>query len=288
MLRIHSNTPDPAHYGATSMGTDLDASKRYPDMSALYDRYATLPEIAVNTSHQVDESEQIMGWRPRIVSGTPYKSYQIVRGRPEHLSTELDAGLPVFRAVLSMEMPVNAGVGLHQVFKNALQRRLRRRETGLATIWWRGDTPSWLSSQSAVPMMPNVYPAPVDKSILPSEIVQRFSEIAQREDNWDGLGSLKPKEISRERAQHILEKLFYFVISKKKEDLWFTPFISSDEEGYVTVEWTGGKRELHLRIEENEIEYVTLEKINTTRKMGGDTISGDDCFETWKWLINEQ
>ena len=272
------------------MGTDLDATKRYLEKSTLLDRYATLPEIAVNTSHQIDESERIMGLRPRTVSGTSNKSYPIVvtRARPEHPSTELDAGLPVLPAEVFMEKPVNARVGSYQLIKNALQRKLRRRETGLATIWWGGDTPSQLFPQNAISIIASVYPAPVDKSILSSEIAQRLNDIAQREDNWDGLGSLKPKEISLERTQHIMEKLLDSVISERKEDVWFSPFISSDEDGYVTVEWTGGKRELHLRIEENEIECITLEKINTTRKMGGDTIPGDDCFETWKWLINEQ
>ena len=125
-----------------------------------------------------------------------------------------------------------------------------------------------------------------DKNAIWDEILERFNEIAQREDNWDGLGSLKPNRISLDRTEHIMMKLLDSVISNGVE--WTEPYICSDEGGYVTVEWTGGKRQLSLRIEEDEVEYITLERINTKRKMGGDTIRGDDCFEIWKWLINEQ
>ena len=124
------------------------------------------------------------------------------------------------------------------------------------------------------------------KNIILGEMLERLDVIAQREDNWDGLGSLKPNKISLDRADCIMVKLLDSVISNRYE--WIDPYICSDEDGYVTVEWTGGKRQLYLRIEEGEVEYITLERINTKRKMGGDTIRGDDCFEIWKWLINEQ
>ena len=124
------------------------------------------------------------------------------------------------------------------------------------------------------------------KNIILGEMLERLDVIAQRADNWDGLGSLKPNKISLDRADCIMMKLLDSVISNGVE--WTEPYICSDEDGYVTVEWTGGKRQLYLRIEEDEVEYITLERINTKRKMGGDTIRGDDCFEIWKWLINEQ
>ena len=126
----------------------------------------------------------------------------------------------------------------------------------------------------------------VYKDIILGKFSERFDVVAQREDNWDGLGSLKPNKISLDRADCIMMKLLDSVISNRYE--WRDPYICSDEDGYITVEWTGGKRQLYLRIEEDEVEYITLERINTKRKMGGDTIRGDDCFEIWKWLINEQ
>ena len=123
------------------------------------------------------------------------------------------------------------------------------------------------------------------KNIILGEIFTRLEVIAQREDDWDGLGSMKPNEISLDRAGHIMVKLFDSIISD--EDEWIEPYICSDENGYITVEWYGNERELHLRIEEREVEYIEIE-IDTEMRAHVDTISGDDCFALWKWLINEQ
>ena len=81
-------------------------------------------------------------------------------------------------------------------------------------------------------------------------------------------------------------KLLDSVISNRYK--WKKPYICSDEDGYITVEWYGDERELHLRIEEDEIEYTHLESIDTKMKAHVDTNGGDDCFALWKWLINEQ
>lgn len=128
---------------------------------------------------------------------------------------------------------------------------------------------------------------PTGKSVNLSEISQRLADIAQREDDWDGLESLKPNEISLNRARYIMEKLLNSVFSEGKGELWFAPYICSDEDGYITVEWYGEERQLHLHIEEEEVEYITLEKTNTKREMDGDTLPSDDCFELWKWLISD-
>ena len=128
---------------------------------------------------------------------------------------------------------------------------------------------------------------PTDKRANLSEISQRLADVAQREDDWDGLESLKPNEISLNRARYIMEKLLNSVFFEGKGELWVAPYICSDEDGYITVEWYGEERQLHLHIEEEEVEYITLEKTDTKRKTGGDTLPSDDCFELWKWLINE-
>ena len=124
------------------------------------------------------------------------------------------------------------------------------------------------------------------KNPIWTEMLKRFDVIAQRGDNWDGLESLKPKDISLVRAKCIMEKLLDSIISSRDE--WIEPYICSDEDGYITVEWYGDERELHLRIEENEIEYIQIENIDTKTKAHVDTIDGDNCFVFWKWFINEQ
>ena len=44
------------------------------------------------------------------------------------------------------------------------------------------------------------------KNIILGEILERLNVIAQREDNWDGLGSMKPISISLDRTKHIMDK----------------------------------------------------------------------------------
>ena len=124
------------------------------------------------------------------------------------------------------------------------------------------------------------------KNIILGEMFARLEVIAQREDDWDGLGSMKPNKISLDRAEHIMMKLLDSIISD--EDEWIEPYICSDENGYITIEWYGNERELHLRIEEREVEYIEIESIDTEMRAHVDTISGDDCSVLWKWLINEQ
>lgn len=123
------------------------------------------------------------------------------------------------------------------------------------------------------------------KNALLDEMLERLNAIAQREDNWDGLGSMKPNNINLYRAKYVMMKLLNSVIANG--DKWIEPYICSDEDGYITVEWYGDERELHLRIEEDEVEYTELESINSKIKTHVNTVDGEDCFALWKWLINE-
>lgn len=125
------------------------------------------------------------------------------------------------------------------------------------------------------------------KSIIWTEIEERFNEIAQREYDWDALESLKPKEESLVRAKRLIEKLLDDILSAGY--LWNTckPLISSDEDGYITVRWRGGGKRLQLRIEEDEVRYIKLWKEHNKRKMHTDRTRSDNCFEIWEWLIND-
>ena len=140
--------------------------------------------------------------------------------------------------------------------------------------------PSTLNTE---PLTANVDLEHTDKSMLLSKISERLAVIAQREDNWDGHESKKPIELSLDRAKRLMEKLLDTVISGGHS--WLAPFISSDEDGYITVEWYGKERQLHLRIEEDEVEYIKLQRTNTQREVHVEAIRSDDCFALWKWLI---
>ena len=116
------------------------------------------------------------------------------------------------------------------------------------------------------------------------EILERLDILAQREDNWDGYDSKKPTKLTLNHARHLIEELFDSIAASGH--LWLTPFISSDEDGYVTAEWYKGERELHLQIEENETEYIQVWGINIDTEMHVDFLSCDDYLTLWEWLLD--
>ena len=68
---------------------------------------------------------------------------------------------------------------------------------------------------------------------------------------------------------------------------WITPFISSDEDGYITAEWYEEERELHIQIRENEAEYLQVWGINIDLEMSEGFLSRDNYLTLWKWLLHE-
>ncbi len=114
------------------------------------------------------------------------------------------------------------------------------------------------------------------------KLSERFDVLAQREDNWDGYDSKKPTELTLVHAKSLIEDFFDSIISAGHS--WLTPFISSDESGYVTVEWSEEKRRLHIQIGENESEYIQVWGINIDTEMREDFLRRDDYLTLWEWL----
>ncbi len=116
------------------------------------------------------------------------------------------------------------------------------------------------------------------------EILARFNVLAQREDNWDGYESKKPTQLTLVHAKLIIEELLASIISAGHQLL--TPFISSDENGYITAEWYEGERELHLLIGENEAEYLQVWGTNIDTEMREGFLSCDNYLALWEWLFH--
>ena len=116
------------------------------------------------------------------------------------------------------------------------------------------------------------------------EILDRFDVLSQREDNWDGYESKKPTELTLDHAKFIILDLLDTVIST--EHSWITPFISSDEDGCVTVEWYEEERELHIQIGENEAEYLQVWGTNIDTDMDEGFLSRDNYLTLWEWLFH--
>ena len=118
------------------------------------------------------------------------------------------------------------------------------------------------------------------------EILDRFDVLAQREDNWDGYESKKPTASTIVHAKNLMAEFLDAIVSAGYS--WLTPFISSDEDGYITIEWHKGERELHFDIEENEVEYTKLWGPNTDMKIHSDLLNRDDYLTLWEWLLLEK
>ena len=116
------------------------------------------------------------------------------------------------------------------------------------------------------------------------EISERFDVIAQREDNWDGYESKKPTQPTLDHAKYLMEEFFDTIISMKHP--WITPFISSNEDGYITAEWYEEERELHILIRESEAEYLQVWGINIYTEMHEDFLNRDDYLKLWEWLLH--
>ena len=118
------------------------------------------------------------------------------------------------------------------------------------------------------------------------QLSERFDVLAHREDNWDGYDSKKPTKKTLVRAENLIIELFNSIISAGHP--WLTPFITSDEDGYVTVEWYEDERELHLLIGENEAEYLQVWGINIDTEMHIDFLNRADYLLLWEWLVAYQ
>ena len=116
------------------------------------------------------------------------------------------------------------------------------------------------------------------------EILDRFDVLAQREDNWDRYESKKPNQLTLDHAKFLMVDLLDTIISA--EYSWITPFISSDENGYVTVEWYEEERELHIQIRENDAEYLQVWGINIDSDMSEGFLNRDNYLMLWEWLLH--
>ena len=122
------------------------------------------------------------------------------------------------------------------------------------------------------------------KFVVLRDMSERFDVIDQREDNWDGYESKSPNKLSLNNARQFMNEFVDAIISEG--DMPLTPsLISSDEDGHITVEWHGEGRQLHLQIEEDEIDYIQVWGPNIDTEMHVDTLHSKDYLTLWKWLI---
>ena len=111
---------------------------------------------------------------------------------------------------------------------------------------------------------------------------QKLRQISYRLANWDDKGSLKPNPIALSKTHIILENFLNAIIESGR--IWRTPFISSDEDGHITLEWENGLHELHIEISENTEEYLKIWGINIEHEMHLGFLQPSEYVDLWDWL----
>ena len=72
----------------------------------------------------------------------------------------------------------------------------------------------------------------------------------------------------------------YDVVVIAEDRPWHTPFISYDQDGYITLVWRNGTHELYLEVTEGEIQYVKVWGINIDSEMDAGVPSRDNYLNT--------
>lgn len=121
------------------------------------------------------------------------------------------------------------------------------------------------------------------KDCVIRKISDRLEFIAQRADDWNERGSKAPNKDALASASKVLAELYDLV--EVKQLLWLNPFISSDEDGLITVVWHGNNHTLHLNIDVNEIEYIKVWRESPKTYLDAGVFNNDNRLNLWEWLI---
>ena len=120
-----------------------------------------------------------------------------------------------------------------------------------------------------------------------TKIVKRIDAISERPENWDEFGAEAPNKIAVSNSKKIIKDWISKVIYSGYT--WKIPYISSDEEGFITLEWYNGDRQLHIEIGDIDSEYIKFERTDTGSKITDGVLDSDIFFSLWKWVFyNEQ
>lgn len=115
------------------------------------------------------------------------------------------------------------------------------------------------------------------------ETEKKIVELSTWPDGWDDDEAPRPDPISVRRARSWAEELYRDLSA----GLWIDPHISADEGGEVSFEWWKGRRKLSVYISADAIEYVKVEKADSSVKMEDGFIESlQERRHLWNWLIS--
>ena len=126
------------------------------------------------------------------------------------------------------------------------------------------------------------------KNAVWTEILEQLDTLVRWREEWaedeNQHEPEKPSELALSNAKKVVKELLSAVLSEGKEVL--APFISYDQDGYITFEWRNRKHELYLEITEDKIQYVTVWGINIDSEMDAGVPSKDNYLMLWEWLLD--
>ncbi len=125
---------------------------------------------------------------------------------------------------------------------------------------------------------------------LVTNFPNRFPETARRivdlmtwPEGWNGYDAPKPNPASVRHALLWAEDLYRDLSA----GLWIDPHISADEDGEATFEWWKGQKKLTVYVTSKEVEYIKVEKVNSSLEMEDGFIeTPKDRRMLWNWLLS--
>ena len=157
-------------------------------------------------------------------------------------------------------------------------------EEDAAIIPWSDNRVFFPRPSGAVSSTGNADLRHVYKNIILGKFSEKFDIVARREDNWNEREFKKPRDLALANAQQIVTEILDTVIDANLP--LRTPFVSSNEDGNVTIVWYKGEHELHLEMTDDNAEYVRVWGINIDSEMDAGVPSKDNYLTLWDWLLH--
>ncbi len=115
------------------------------------------------------------------------------------------------------------------------------------------------------------------------ETERKIADLMTWPEGWDGYDAPKPNPASVRRARSWAEELYRDLSA----GLWIEPHVSADDGGEVSFEWWKGRKKLTVYISPKAVEYIKVEKVDSSVKMEDGLIEAPKKRrELWNWLTS--
>ena len=140
-----------------------------------------------------------------------------------------------------------------------------------------------------------------ERKLILDNIFSKLHAISNRKFDWDDNRSAAIKANSLQNAEKIIPNMFECILQHynyRTQNGWIEPYISSDEDGDVTLRWSIGNKRLYMVISDDSINYLKVSgnDINAEMIDGfmniNESLNNSDKHakvytELWKWLTHK-